>query len=80
MDSSVSADTAVVPTAGTLGIRSWGGNDQGRFFVSFPQVGSASAEAVGSVCRSKGGTIGRPLDGDAAVPMPENGQSKEWSW
>ncbi|MFA7054493.1 MAG: hypothetical protein WC328_15880, partial [Kiritimatiellia bacterium] len=80
MDSSVSADTAVILTAGTVGTRSWGGNGQGHFYVSFPHAGPASVEAIGGVCRSKGGTIGRPLDGDAAVPMPENGQSKEWGW
>jgi hypothetical protein len=81
MDTSVSANIAVVPSIGTIGVRSWGGNFSGSFYIEFPHSGAGvSVEAVSDKCRSAGGQQGRPLDGDGIAPMPVNGQSKEWSW
>jgi hypothetical protein len=81
MDGSVSAGTAVVQKTGTVGVRSWGCNLSGSFFIDFLHSGTgASVEALGDKCRSAGSAQGQPLDGDGIAPMPMNGQSKEWSW
>ena len=81
MNDSVPAGTAVIPISGNVGTRSWGGDDNGNFFIDFHHFKTpATVEAVGDKCRSKGISVGRPLDGDASAPMPVNGESKEWSW
>jgi hypothetical protein len=80
MDGSVPANTAVVPTSGAIGTRSWGGSSNGVFYIEFLHSGSSvSVEALGDKCRSWG-QQGRPMDGDGVAPMPVDGQSKEWSW
>ena len=81
MDNSFSANNSVVPSLGSVGTRSWGGNSSGMFFIDFLYTGfGISIEAVSDNCRSAGSEQGRPMDGDGIAPMPINGQSKEWSW
>ncbi|MEI9478895.1 MAG: hypothetical protein WCO26_20315, partial [Deltaproteobacteria bacterium] len=79
MDISVSANIAVISTAGIIDSRSWKGNETGYYYIDFIHSGASTAvEASGDKCKSVGGS---PLEGSAKAPMsPVTGEPKEWGW